>query len=69
MGLWLKGESACTTFKTFTSFKTGVQHKQLLWERGGACSLPEVGEAFDAAPNQICAPPLPAAAQGQVRPA
>ena len=25
------GESACTTFKTFTvRFKTGVQHKELL---------------------------------------
>ena len=40
------GESACTTSKTFASFKTGVKHKQLLRDRGGACSLPEVGGAL-----------------------
>ena len=30
-----EAESACTTFKTFTSFKTSVQHTQSSWERGG----------------------------------
>ena len=29
------GESALTTVKTSTSFKTGVKHKELLRERGG----------------------------------
>ena len=41
------GESAFTTSKAFNPFKTGLQHKQLLREGGGACATEAVAREVE----------------------